>query len=273
MSTPPTEPRTTIAQPPITLETQDKVEYDRLIAFFEKLVKWSLYAITAILALAAAFLWKSTSDVQNQAATAINATKESASREISDIGKKSAAIAQLEAQKAIDAAFEKQNIQQLIERTAQDKVNSAVEAEIQKNFSDRIRVFENEMSEIAGIASRVPEVENDDPLALHVIIKKLESPNPRVSAFARQVLRHLVEYYETRFQVFPVNPMGFIANDDLPKNLMVRINKPDTDPINMATAFHDLKKVTGWNVEMFDVPAANRWCTVNHCDQLTTRMR
>jgi hypothetical protein len=42
-----------------------KIEYDRLVEYFDKLVKYSLLAITIVLGIAGAFLWKSTDDVMN----------------------------------------------------------------------------------------------------------------------------------------------------------------------------------------------------------------
>lgn len=128
------------SQPAVaTSEQPAKIEYDRFTAYFDKLVKYSLLAITIILSIAAAFLWKNTEDVKNQATASIRATQESATREISEIGKAAQTNAATEAQKAIDAAFEKHNVQQMIERTAKTKVDAAVEEAVEKNlrFQDR----------------------------------------------------------------------------------------------------------------------------------------
>src|SRR5262245_20089528 len=133
----------TPSQPQLPLNDPAKVEYDRLIDYFDKLVKYSLLAIGTIIAIAGAFLWKNTSDVQTQAAASIKATQDSATHEISEIGRVAQATATAEAQKAIDAAFEKQNIQRMIETTAQKKVDTAVEAAVQKNLGARVDAFRN----------------------------------------------------------------------------------------------------------------------------------
>jgi hypothetical protein len=67
--------------------------------------------------------------------------------------------------------------------------------------------------------------------------------------------------------------LGYFSNTDLPRDLVKTINDPDSLNQNMAAAFIDMRKATGWNVPMFDVKAANIWCSQHKCDQLTIRMR
>jgi hypothetical protein len=52
---------------------------------------------------------------------------------------------------------------------------------------------------------------------------------------------------------------------DLPRDLVKTINDPDSLNQSMSAAFIDMRKATGWNVPMFDVKAANIWCSQHKC--------
>ncbi|SRR6266404_1424001 len=176
----PTRTQPALPQP----EQPSKTEYDRLIAYFDKLVKYSILAITIILSIAAAFLWKNTEEVKNQAAASIRTTQESATHEISEIGKAAQTTATEEAQKAIDAAFEKRNVQALIEKTAQRRVNEAVEAAVQRDLGAGVEAFRNLIAEIGEIFNHGAQLRLGYRVGLDYLLKKRESPDPTVRAYA-----------------------------------------------------------------------------------------
>jgi len=118
------------SQPPP--EAPAKSEYERLTAFFDQVLRYSLLAIGTILAIAGAFLWKSTSDVQSQAAASIKATQDSANGEISAIGKKAQDAAQTATEKAVQDAIAKSHLEQLIQNTARQTVEETVGAATQR---------------------------------------------------------------------------------------------------------------------------------------------
>jgi hypothetical protein len=259
--------------PPVPPEHPSQTEYDRLVKYFDKLVKYSILAITFILSIAAAFLWKSTEEVKSQAAASIKATQDSANHEISEIGKAAQATAKAEAQNAIDAAFEKQNVQRLIENTAQKKVDAAVEVAVQKNLGARVEAFRNLIAEIGEISNHGAQLRLGYRAGLDYLLKKRESPDPTVKAYASSTLTLIAaDYEQAEANDLPAqNPaMGPYPNMT-PKQLMqvIRSAQDPQGPIQISRAFYVMKKKVSWDVPMFDIPAAEKWC-VQHkptCDQ------
>ncbi len=267
--------------PQPTPEQPAKVEYDRLTAYFDKLVKYSLLAIGTILAIAGAFLWKNTSDVQSQAAASIKATQDSATHEISEIGKAAQATAKDEAQKAIEAAFEKQNVQRMIDNSAQKRVDAAVEIAVQKNLGTRIEAFRNLIGEIGEISNAGAQLRQNFGQGLETLLKKRESHDPTVKAYASSTLTEIAADYEsslTRFSPLYQNDPNFfffgaaVGNVAITPKLLMEIIRHSTGqfaPQQVAQAFLDMKKRVRWDVQMFDIPAAEKWCTQHKpkCDE------
>jgi len=263
MSTPPQPP------PQSPAESAAKIEYDRLTAYFEKLVKYSLLAIGTIIAIAGVFLWKNTSDVQGQAAASIKATQDTATHEISEIANAAQVTAKAEAQKAIEAAFEKQNVQRMIENTAQKKVDAAVEAAVQKNLGARIEAFKSLLNEIGEISNHGAQLRLGFRSGLDYLVKAKQSADSTVRAYASSTLTEIAADYEVlatqRAAAFnPQNKPDFflLAFAPTPKALMnvIRYQPDPLAPETIASAFLDMKKRVGWDVPMFDITAAEKWC-------------
>lgn len=254
-----------------------KIEYDRLIQYFDKLVKYSLLAITAILAIAAGVLWKSTEDLKSQAATSIKATEDSAKRQISEIEKTASLTAAAEAQKAIDAAFEKQNVQRMIESTTEKKVNAAVEAAVQKDLGARIEAFRTLIREIGEVSNHGAQLRLGFRSGLTSLLQERQNADPTVRAYASSTLTLIATDYERSFMIdstiLQKPDFFFLPNVSSPKQLMGVIrNQQDPVPFGMqqvTQAFLDMRKRVGWNVQVFDIPAAEKWCTEHKpkCDE------
>ena len=136
MTMPPQPPPQPPALPPQPASgTPSEAEYTHLISFFKYLVTITLTALTIIIGAGAVFFYRSMSDVKNDAKTSIENTTKAADAEILKIQKGASEIAPTEAQKSIDDAFTKGNVQAMIERTARERVNTAVDQEIQKNLA------------------------------------------------------------------------------------------------------------------------------------------
>jgi citrate lyase gamma subunit len=265
---PPTSP------PPQTPpETPAKIEYDRLVNYFDKLVKYSLLAITIILSIAAAFLWKNTEEVKNQAAASIRATQESATREISEIGKAAQTTAAVEAQKAIDAAFEKHNVQQIIERTAKTRVDAAVEEAVEKNLGARIEAFRSLINEIGEISNHGAQLRMGFRSGLDYLLKIRESSDPTVKAYASSTFKLIAADYEQAEanDLAAQNPAAGPYPNMTPKQLMqvIRTAQDPLGPVQIARAFYVMKNRVKWDVTMLDIPAAEKWCAEHKpaCDQ------
>jgi len=258
-------------------ETPAKIEYDRLIAYFDKVLKLTLLGIGIIIGAASLFLWKNTDDVKTQAAASIKATQDSANHEVAEIGKAAQATAKEEAQKAIDAAFEKQNVQRLIESTAQRKVDAAVEAAVRRNLGARIEAFRTLINEIGEISNYGAQLRLGFRSGLSYILQKRESPDPTVRAYASSTLRTIAADYEKSEAIFRTDYQkpDFLFYPQLTaKQLMALIKTPPEDESPVVTnqivqAFLDMKRRFHWDVQVFDVPAAEKWCAAHKptCDQ------
>lgn len=272
------------AQPspdPLVPEQPAKIEYDRLTAYFDKLVKYSLLAITIILSIAAAFLWKNTEDVKNQAAAAIKATQDSATREISAIGKTAEATARVEAQTAIDAAFERQNVQKLVEAAAEKKVGTVTDKLIDQQVRAKLQPIEQRIT----LVGRMSEAESRARLGFRSGFDELANlvagaKDPDTSRFGKASLDTLRTDYETRtkdtltrfgqkgtrgLDLFLANINNGTPEPSIPTNLHGVVQAIDHHPdLNVVAAgFFAFRDETGDQVKMFDFEAVHTWCSQN----------
>jgi histone H3/H4 len=265
---------------PVLASSQAELEYRSLTSYFEKLVKYTSAAITVLVAVAGFLFWKSTADVKSDATAAISATRESAGQQISKIMADAASIAQSAAQKAIDQALEKPNIQQMIQKTTQEKVGPAVDQQVQRDLGPKIDAFRNLVTEIGEISNHGAQLREGFRPGLEYLVRKLDSLDPTVRAYARSTLVQIGSDYEgvvnSRFGVgVPGGPTSalaaFIPPPNTPKTakeLMMTIRTIQQMHM-LAAAFIDMKKLVGWDVQTFDIPAAERWCASHKpkCDQ------
>jgi hypothetical protein len=260
-----------------------EVEYRHLMDFHEKLVgdlkllvAVTYGAIILVITIAGAFLWKNTSEVRDEARAAIEATKQSASQEISAIGKNASDVASTEARKAIDAALERQNVHRLIEQTAQEKVGPAVEQQVQKDLGPKIEAFRILVTEIGEISNHGAQLRLGFRPGLDYLVKEMASSDPTVRAYARSTAVQIGSDYEQKITQFAVGqpnfdpvagPLGLTEAAKTAKGLMGLIHMGD--PYAVAAAFYDMKKLVAWDVQTFDVPAAEKWCAAHKpkCDQ------
>jgi hypothetical protein len=85
----------------------------------------------------------------------------------------------------------------------------------------------------------------------------------------RALLTFVALFYEKEIDL-PRNTsaLGYTGKFKSAGEILETINKPDVSPLTLAMAFHDMKKLTGWDVDTFDVQSANRWCYKNKCTQI-----
>jgi citrate lyase gamma subunit len=264
-----------IPQP--TPEQPAKIEYDRLIAYFDKLVKYSLLAIGTIIAIAGGFLWKNSSDLQSQATASIKATQDSATHEISEIGNAAQNTAKSEAQKAIDTAFDRQNVQRMIESTAQKKVDAAVETAVKKDLGAKIDAFRDFVIEIGEINNHGAQLRLDFRSGLDSLLKARENPDPSVRAYASSTFRLIAADYENAVANSPITPLDAALftttapTQFSPKDLMrmIRTAQDPHGPMKIAVLFATMKGKVGWDVPILDLPAAEKWCAAHKpkCDE------
>jgi hypothetical protein len=162
-----------------------------------------------------------------------------------------------EVQRAVSDALDSPKMQQTIRDIVSDNVSSAMDEEIKKKKnSEPPTAFPNEAAELEEINRRAVAALNydsPDPSDIHFLIDELHSARPIARSSAGKALRgvntHIVgsDYYsQSPASAFiPVTP----------GKLMETINQPDENAADIAWAFHDMKKLTNWNINPFDVRA------------------
>jgi citrate lyase gamma subunit len=257
-------------------ESPAKIEYDRLIDYFDKVLKLTLLGISIIIGAAGLFLWKNTDDVKTQAAASIKATQDSADHEIAEIGKEAQATAKEEAQKAIDAAFEKQNVQRLIEGTVQRKVDVSVDSAVKKDLGAKVDAFRDFVIEIGEINNHGAQLRLDFRSGLDYLLKARQNTDPAIRAYASSTLTLISADYEYAVTRLPIPMEAFLGTTTVPeqfspKQLMqfIRTTEDPRGPTKIAIAFATMKKKVAWDVSTFDIPGAEKWCTSHKpkCDE------
>jgi len=169
-----------------------------------------------------------------------------------------------------NTALERPGIERLIQRSVEEKVGSEVDVQVQKDLAPKIDAFRNLVTEIGEISSRGAQLRFGFRPGLDYLVKKMESPDPTVRAYAKSTLTQIGADYDQRIRQFlesqpnsdPLLVLGGIGVTEAaktPKGLVGIIRNAD-NPTSVAAAFFDMKKRVGWNVETFDIPAAEKWC-------------
>jgi hypothetical protein len=250
------------------VRSQAEVEYQKLNEYFERLLRLTLLAIGFVVAVAAAFLWKNVSDVKEQANAAITSTTDSAAREISKIGEDSAAVARAEAQKRIDEAFEKGNVQQMIERATRERVDAAVDREIEKKLVARIKGLQDEIAEMGDVAGAASRLRIGFREGLDSLVKQSGGSDESVRRYARGSLLMIGSDYQTALKkrfpdMSPSQIAGVFSNPQPPpknlKELLETIRRSDNVD-RVAAAFLLMSEMAGTDIKVFDIPAAEKWC-------------
>ncbi len=226
---------------------QSEIEYDRLIGYGKYLIKVTYGSIAVVIAVGV-FLFIGT---------------------MKDFKEDVKQTAKTEAQKAMNDALDKPQLQATIDTAVKSKVGPLVDAEIDKTLGQRISDLDAELADMVDLASRASSLKINfyDPKSLRFVLDKLDSPRSRVRDLARHVLRETAQEAETAIKTHQngvdLGKSDYFFTPEDAKYLMLIINGPDSDLRNMAMAFHDMKRLTNWNVEMFDIKAANQWCQRN----------
>jgi hypothetical protein len=244
-----------------------EIEYKSLNAYFERILKHTLWAIGIVVAVAGALLWKSSSDAKSS----IDATRIEASREIENVGKQSSEIARTEARQRIDEAFEKGNIQQMIDRVARERVDVAVDREIEKNLGAKIRTFQAEMADMGDVSAASSRLRLGFREGLDSLVKQSNSSDETVRRYARASLLIIGSDYETvlkrHFPNLDATQVAAIYFGPQPppktlKDFFQAVRHSDNMDTVVA-AFVLMREKTGTKFQMFDIPAVEKWCADN----------
>jgi hypothetical protein len=216
--------------------TRDK-EYARIVRQLRYLVAVTIAVVILLGCFAGFIFWISLRQVRDEAKLA----------------------AQQEASKTLASPQMQESIRQIIDAEV-SRVNAQVKTD---KRTEHPRTFSDEAAEL----SEIKGASLAEPAGLHFVMAELYSSRPKARELARSLLnRRADEIYSYRSSKNSVYYFGAT-----PRQRMEIINDKDEVMRAIATAFHDMKIVTNWDVEMFDVRAANQWCRQHKsiCDSST----
>jgi hypothetical protein len=244
-----------------------EIEYKSLNAYFERILKHTLWAIGIVVAVAGALLLKSSSDAKSS----IDATRIEASREIENVGKQSSEIARTEARQRIDEAFEKGNIQQMIDRIARERVDAAVNREIEKSMGARIRIFQAEMADMGDVSAASSRLRLGFREGLNTLVKQSSNSDETVRRYARASLLIIGSDYETALKKRHSNwdatqiEAIYFGPQPSPKTLkdFIQAIRHSDNMDAVAAAFVLMRDKTATKIQVFDIPGVEKWCADN----------
>jgi len=252
----PPQPSPTAAGPQSALES--KIEYDRLTAYFDKLLNRTLAALGIIGTVAGILLWKDMRDVKTYA-------EEAAEREAREVvedrlkePKFAALISETIHEKVGPAVAEAAN------KKAEAVVGPAVDEAVRKNLGPRIEAFRALIEKGGQVAIHAAQLyAEDSPEGVIALAADTESPNPEVSSYARMLLREAAAHFESK--VSPQHLNYWSSRSLSTRDAMDRITNRNRmgSPLSIATIFVYMKRRVKWDVETFDIPAAKKWCEHN----------
>lgn len=203
--------------------TRDK-EYARIARQLRYLVGVTI-AIVVLLGCSAVFLfWMNLRQIRDEARLA----------------------AQQEANKTLAGPQMQESIRHIIDA----EVNRVTAKPKTDKSSEHPRTFSDEAAEL----SEIRDASLDEPANVRFVVSELYSSRPKARELARQLLEQLPASLGQPYDGGYYHPYA------TPRLRMETINNKDELLSSITEAFYDMKKLTNWNVKMFDVRAANQWC-------------
>lgn len=252
---PPLDPRTN--------RSQTEVEYRQLVEFFRYLVTITGGFLTILIAVGAFLFYSSLKDARKDAVESANE----------------------EARKAVAAALETPKIQQIIDDEVRTQTKAKVDAEIAATLGAKLRAFQDEQKQISDVVILASVSRSfsgygggGNPEQFHQLISSMyNSPYQSVRTIAGESLHEMAQQLEKEItgpnhSYFQVNSLGYMSNEPNGKATFDLLDKPDIGAFDLFKAFDDMKRLTGWNVETFDIRGAKEWCKKHDC-KLSTPTR
>jgi|SRR5580658_7450598 hypothetical protein len=241
---------------------QAEVEYRKLIEYFKYLVTITGSFLTLLTLAGCFFFYTNLRDAKKDAVDGANE----------------------EARKAVAAALEAPNIRRIIDEEVRTQTKAKVDAEIAATLGEKLRTFQDEQKQIsdvvilASISRSLGGYGGGSSEQFHQLINQMyDNPYQSARNIARDSLHQMATQFEKAITgpnngYYQLNSLGYMSNQPNGQATLDLLNKPDSYAPEMFKAFVDLKKLTGWNVETFDIRGAKAWCTKHDC-KLSTPTR
>lgn len=251
--------------------------YENMISFHKWIVTMTLGALTLIVSVALGVFWKDMSQVRSEAAAAVGAARDSATREISAVRGEAANIALTEAQKRVDEAFKTTNVVSMVEAAAKRQVGPVIERQVNAEVDRVMASLQGDISTMGqlvdiGMKVRVGLRDGLEELAAQV----RTSPSENIRLRAKSLLDSITADYETvgvanlrdrklQHALDALEFYGLGQLKDQPSLVpgLLDVIRRDRNLNRVAFAFLALREASGRQFKMFDFADVNRWCEMN----------
>jgi hypothetical protein len=251
--------------------------YENMISFHKWIVTMTLGALTLIISVALGVFWKDMSQVRSEAAAAVGAARDSATREISTVREEAANIALTEAQKRVDEAFKTTNVVSMVEAAAKRQVGPVIERQVNAEVDRVMTSLQGDISTMGqlvdiGMKMRVGLRDGLEGLAAQV--KTSASENIRLRA--KSLLDSITADYEKvelgilrdrkiqhALDALDLWGLGELKNQPSLVSGLVAVIHQDSRLDRVAFAFLALREASGHQFKMFDFEDVDRWCEMN----------
>jgi hypothetical protein len=261
--TPPQPPSPPASSNPGPIKSQAEVEYKALTSTFKYLVTITGGFLTILVAVGGFLFYTNLRDARRDA---VDSAKD-------------------ESRKAVAAILETPNIQQIIDDEVRKQTKTKVDAEIAATLGEKLRAFQDEQKQVSDVVILASVSRSlsgygggSSPEQFHQLVERMyDSPYPSVKAIAHDSLHKMAEQFEKEITgpnhgYYQLNSLGYMSNQPNGQATFDLLNKPDIYAPDLFKAFVDLKRLTGWNVETFDIRGAKEWCRKHDC-KLSTPTR
>jgi len=142
-----------------------------------------------------------------------------------------------------------------------------------KPLQEGIAAWRENQKTFEAYRTRMAAAEAGSAADLQFLIDQVdENPSAEVRWGTKTIVWALGAHFEQEIERGGrTNSQGFAGNFPDAKQMIETINKQDASPFARAIAFHDMRILTKWDVQTFDVRSANRWCEEHKCDQTVPR--
>ena len=234
---------------------QPRDRFDQMFSYFKYLVSITSASIVLIVAVGTWYLGSNMREVRD------NAEKTAIS----------------ESQKAVEKAFRTENIQEMINKSAEKEIKGAIQVEIAKQM-EKVRPNQTDVTTASLVSDAVARMRNFYRSGLTDIMAVLNNPNvdPMMKNSTRTFLRSVARDYEKQVNAADTSLVGRLnmievvegmvrldIKDPNLKEKLVKIILKDDNLFNVTNATIALRKLTGIPFETFDERAIQSWADRN----------
>jgi hypothetical protein len=197
------------------MENKEKSQEERIIDFFKYVVTIASSAITVIVAVSLYFTYSNLSELRNEAKQnvidykttlkelnsyaqqAIDKTQEQTKKQIEIISQESKNLAYSITTEKVEEAFEKNNIQLLIESTAEQKLKDKLDIIISSDLEKATKIIDNQLNILPNFILAIDKIRAGDKRSYDYIDSiSTYSTDTKIKKYAFLILQQKTHDYE-----------------------------------------------------------------------------